>query len=205
MSIGPRIELRSLEKFVAELQTKFLSPYLAAPNLAPPSRQETLDVAACVVLAHGAIENFVEGVTLWVTSKLQNNWTYHKRATKCTASLLLHSTAASDPEETTDTVFDTLRVALIEASTTASTKIRMNNGISIRHLRSLFIPLGINVPSDPVLVGSLEQLVSMRHEWAHQYRFGAKVVRTALEAKNTIQDCMIFAQKLSDEANSAGA
>src|SRR5207237_483122 len=111
---GPRRELAALKRAVAELEKKFLRTHLAAPLLRGPSRAEILDVAAYVVLVHGALENFVEGVALWLLSRSVDNCTMRKRATKCTASLLLYE-AAAPAEPTTRSVYDNVRLALDDA------------------------------------------------------------------------------------------
>ena len=199
---GPRAELRSLQRTVAELERHFLAPYLTTPTLGAPKREETLQVGAYVVLAHGALENYVEGVALWVLDKLVTNWTTAQRAGRCTASALLYQAVPSLDDSRT-TVYDNIREALDEANRALSRVIRDNNGITPRHLKGLFYPLGVNVPSDPVLTGSLEAVISMRHYWAHQYRHGASVIKSAADARLAVGDCLKFADELAKEATSA--
>lgn len=62
---GPGEELKNLRRFIGEAERKFLTPHLQQVTLGTPSRDEELDVAAFVVLAHGAVENFIEGIGLW--------------------------------------------------------------------------------------------------------------------------------------------
>jgi hypothetical protein len=199
---GPATELGNLKRAVAEIEQRFLSAHLATgPTLKAPTRREQLDVAAYVVLAHGALEYFVEGVALWVLTRSVARWTTHKRVTRATASILLSMsppTAPNGPEA----VFDTLRKALDEAKTNISRVISNNNGISTRHLRSLFYPLGVDVPDDPVLVGSLDLVITIRHEWAHRGRFGAKVTKSAQDVHTAVTDCLTLAEKLAKAASS---
>jgi len=75
-----------------------------------------------------------------------------------------------------------------------------NHGVTLQHLRTLFMPLGVTVPADPVLTASLDLLVAMRHQWAHQDRRRAKVIKSAKDAQNTVSDCLALAKKLSTEA-----
>jgi hypothetical protein len=42
----------------------FLAQYPPGTGLKQPSRAEELDVAAYLVLVHGALENFVEGLAI---------------------------------------------------------------------------------------------------------------------------------------------
>jgi hypothetical protein len=195
---GPSIELNALVRSVKEVETRFLTPHLGPPTLTTPSRQEILDVAAYVVLVHGALENFAEGLALWVLDKSVGNWTNKKKTTRSTVSLLLYQKVP--PEDAPPkSVFDNIRTALDEAKTRMSRVVNDNHGITLDHLRTLFMPLGVNVPADPVLTASLDLLVTMRHQWAHQDRRRAKVVKSAKDAQTTVSDCLTLAKKLSTE------
>jgi hypothetical protein len=200
---GPAEELKVLKQFVKKLEKQFLLPHMGAVTFTPPKDKEVLDVASCVVLTHGAIENFVEGLSLWALTRLEHNWVFKKRASRCTASLLLFQPIPGESVTLGASVFDTIRLAVKQAKDDLSKKIGQNNGITPRHLQTLFRPLGVDVPNDPVLTASLELLVTMRHEWAHQYRFGAKVVRSASDVRMTVLDCLLFAERLSNEARKA--
>jgi hypothetical protein len=202
---GPLEELKQLKRFVGKLEKHFLLPHLGVITLTPPSDAEVLDVASYIVLTHGAFENFIEGLSLWALKRLEQSWLLNKRATRCTASLLLFHPVPGEntPPGAASTVFNTIRLAVIEAKSDLSNKIQQNNGITPRHLKSLFRPLGVEIPSDPVLTASLDSLVSMRHEWAHQSRFGATVRRSARDVQMTVMDCISFAEKLSEEVRKA--
>lgn len=200
---GPKVELRALQRSGRELEDRFLRPYLrATPTLLQPTRAEILDVAAFTVLLHGAIENFVEGVAYWVLGRTVRNWTTRKRTTRCTSSLLLYSPTPSGVPATT-TVYDNLRNALHASKEAVSKNIETNHGITLGHLQDLFQPLGVDVPQDPTLTASLDRLVKMRHEWAHQFRYGAKVVKWASDAKVAADDCLKLAARISASARAA--
>lgn len=200
---GPTDELRVLRQFVGEAEAKFLAQHLGPAPLGTASRDEELDVAAFVVLTHGALENFVEGIGLWVLESIEKSWVPTKRATRSLASLLLYADAPAEDWEESVTVFDNIRMRIAEEKTATSGKIEQNNGIATRHLRSIFRPLGIDIPTDPTLTGSLELLISIRHQWAHQYRFGAKVTRFAVDVKKTSDDCLALAAQLAAAARTA--
>jgi len=195
---GPSAEYKALVRSVNEIETRFLAPHLGPPTLSAPTRKETLDVAAYVVLVHGLLEDFAEGLALWVLGKAVVNWTSQRRTTRSTASLLLYQKVHAD-ESLSSSVFDNIRKALDEAKGRMSNVVFDNHGIALKNLRALFIPLGVNVPADPVLSSSLQLLVTMRHQWAHQDRRHAKVVKSARDAKTTVSDCLNLAKKLSTE------
>jgi hypothetical protein len=201
---SPAAELKALRRFIADAEKKFLAPHLgAATALGTPTKDEELDVAAFVVLAHGAIENFIEGVGLWVLETIENKWIMKKRSTRCLASLLLHHDASEIDTEVSMSTFDKIRAAIDDAKSDASKLIHDNNGIAIHHVRGIFARVGVDVPGDPKLTGSLESLVSLRHQWAHQYRYGAKVTKFAADVQTTCKDCLEFAELLVAGVRSA--
>lgn len=193
---GPRIELKALKRSVKEVEARFLQPHLGSATLGPPSRREVLDVAACVVLVHGALEGFAEDLANWLLARSVKNWTYRKRTTRCTASLLLYQ-KAPPTDAPPKSIFDNIRSALDEAKTKVSRDIYQNQGITLDHMRALFMPLGVDVPNDPLLAASLDLLVTMRHQWAHHDHRRAKVLKSAKDVQTTVSDCVALAQKLS--------
>jgi hypothetical protein len=200
---GPRTEFLALRKFVKEAERKFLLSHYQASSLGTPSREEELDVAAFVVLIHGAVENFVEGIGLWLINSIEKHWITNKRTSRPLASLLLHQPAPVRDFDETFAVFDDIRLSIDSAKTTIAKVIYDNNGIAMRHLREIFRPLGVNVPDDPQLSSSLDLLVSMRHQWAHQYRYSIKVAKFASDVKLTSDDCLVLAEKLAQHAMTA--
>jgi hypothetical protein len=198
---GPAIELQALKRSVREIEARFLAPHLGPPTLAAPSPKQVLDVAAYVVLVHGVFEDFAEGLALWVLSKSVANWINKKKTSRSMASLLLYQSVPPD-DASASTVFDNIRTALNDAKTRMSKVVHDNHGIASANLRALFMPLGVNVPTDAVLTASLDLLIAMRHQWAHRDRRRAKVIRSARDVQTTVSDCLEFAKKLSAEASS---
>lgn len=197
---GPKAELRRLTRFVGELEKRYLAPHLTPTSLGPPSRNEVLDVAAFVVLAHGALEDFAEGLTIWIAGRVQSNWIRKRRVSRSTAALLLRTKFDGDDETSTDTAFDTIRRSMERAKTERSSAANANNGVAPKHFRSLLAPLGLDIPGDATLIASLDSFVNMRHEWAHQSRSGAKTSRGASDVKKLADDCLAFAQQLVSRA-----
>src|ERR1700721_2654957 len=109
---GPAAELLALRRFVSEAESKFLQPHIAHNSLGTPTRAEELDVAAFVVLAHGAVENFIEGIALWVVGSIEHSWVMKKRASRSLASLLMYKDAPADDCDDEISVFDNIREAI---------------------------------------------------------------------------------------------
>lgn len=201
--VGPKQELRALKSYVSELEKHFIRRYLTAPTLLAPSREESLNVAAYVVLVHGALENFIEGLALWVLDQTVTNWINGKAASRRTVAIALyHPPKKLDPAQNI-TTYDNIRLALAAENQTQSNTIRDNNGIALKHVRELFYPLGVDVPNDPVLTASIDMIVSMRHHWAHQSRFGTKIVKSAKDATIAVADCLQFAKQLTANVSAA--
>jgi hypothetical protein len=199
MASGPTSELRQLKRFKREAERQFLTPHLSPASIAPPSRPEELAVAAFVVLLHGAVENFAEGLCLWVTSRVEEAWvSASPRVSKATAAVLLSTEVASS--DVPSTLFDRIRLALSQAQSVASTRAEKNHGIAQKDLRALLEPVGISLPNDPARLASLDLLVSIRHQWAHQYRFGAKKLKSALDIVGVADDCVYIAEELARSA-----
>lgn len=196
---GPVAELLHLKRFRNEAQTQFLAPHLASPSLGVPSRQEELAVAAFVVLLHGAVENFAEGLCLWIAHRVEQSWLSKRRLSKATAAILLH-TSVPVPRGPPDSFFDSVRLALSQALTDISGRVAQNHGVAQKDLRALLEPVGLTVNGDPLKIASLDLLVSIRHQWAHQYRFGAKKVKSAADIVVVADDCVQIAEELTHAA-----
>ena len=89
----------------------------------------------------------------------------------------------------------------MDAKRSHSKVVADNHGIALKNLHNMLTPLGIDVPKDPTLTAALESVVSMRHDWAHKYRFGARVAKSATDAKTAVDDCVVLADRLSDDAS----
>lgn len=197
---APKTEYLALRRFSDELEARYIAPHLGTVALGHPTRSEELDVAAFAVLIHGALENFVEGLSLWILSRIEKNWLRNK-VSRSTVSLLLNASSSVDHCPDPRTVFDLIREAINAAKSSYASTVERNNGITVKHLRTLLTPLGIDVPTDPLLIGSLDTLVKMRHMWAHQYRFGAKITKSAADAQKTASDCLKLAEEIYKRAS----
>ena len=196
---GPRLELAALRRLIKEVEVHFVVAHLGPPRLSPPGRDEILHVAAYAVLVHGALENFIEGLALWVVGRSVANWTKHKRMTRSTASLLLYQTAPSEDGQLLS-VFDNIRTALDLAKNRVSKSVFDNNGITLDHLKTLPAPR-----RKCTRRSRLDRLPrTARHDaapvGASVPDTGAKVIRSAKDAQTTVSDCLTLAERLSAEA-----
>jgi hypothetical protein len=71
-----------------------------------------------------------------------------------------------------------LRKQLVDASGAVAALGPKSKNVQRRTLRA----------GDPVLTASLDLLITMRHQWAHQDRRRAKVVKSAKDAQTTVSE-----------------
>lgn len=189
-------ELKLLRSAIQELEAKFLAGHLGNPGLGLPSASEQLDVAAYIVLSHGVFERFVEGLAKCLSARIVDRWLNGQVAKAGAAALLLHE---KPPKvKVGETVYDMLRLALDQAKSGMAGTINMNNGVSSQDLAELFHPLAVDLPQEPTLVAQMELLIAWRHDWAHKHSPGANGVKTAADAKQTVKDCVAFAERLAE-------
>jgi hypothetical protein len=166
----------ALKRIVSILEGRFLTLHLDQAAL-KVSRKEHVDVSAYVVLAHAAIEGYLEATAQWVLDRAVANWTKRKRLSTATACLLL--SYECDPKFDGDIAFDRIRKALDGAKSSLSKIINADNhDISLEHMRRLFVPLGVDVPQDQTLLASLDKLAKQRGAMAHT-DIGATVLLSA--------------------------
>lgn len=192
----PRDELRALRTSVRALRAHFLAKHLGAVSLQPLSKEEMLDVAAFAVLLHGHLEGFFEGLALWRLEWAVDDWTLQKPLRLASAALLWHC-AAPDYATPMPNIFNGVREALAAGKGAHSAIIKQNHGIEYRHLRTLFYRLGVDLPSSPQYEAALDQLIKLRHEWAHRGGGGAEVQKPAADLEKIADDCMTLARELS--------
>jgi hypothetical protein len=154
----PRQEYAKLRRRVRQMEKHFIQRHLSVVSLTP-TEAELFDAAAFAVLSHGALENFVENVALWVVDRVTTRWTADRKATPSTAAILWHGSPPAKPKDgqKLEKIYDQLRDGIDERKQALSTLIFDNHGVSIRHLQTLFYPLGVNVPHDPILSPSLKR------------------------------------------------
>src|SRR4051812_39013797 len=105
---GPKAELLRLKRSALEFEKQFLTKHLSVsvPSLYPPGRKEKVDTAAYVVLVHGALENFFEGLALWTLGRIVRKWTTSQKPSASTVAILLHQPCPAPEQQSSAKVFD---------------------------------------------------------------------------------------------------
>lgn len=207
--------VQDLRDHIAKLRAKFLTPFLP-PDPAHRPQDYEHDVKAACVLAHAALEEFVERISMHVMAVSLQRWEQERKATDSLLALCLKygvSLAVEDDEEKVQkTCFDLLREAIGEAKKRHSKSIQDNHGFSLKYLRAALTPVFINPPDEIRLTESLKTLTAARGSFAHsaaknaEFRIGSKAGRASTplspeDAGNAIADCVTLCEKIAASAS----
>jgi len=192
---------RELTSYVTELARKFVDGYIPAdPNASPDAYAH--DVKAYCILAHAAFEEFIEGVALGVTEYATNQWLLQRKVSDVIIALLCCHGAKikiDDDENTSETKpFDYLRPVINDAKASFSKEIYGNHGVSILYLRSMLIPVAIEITQDANQLNSLKKLAEGRGNYAHKGR--SKSVLAPEDAKRYVQDVLTLCNDVRTKA-----
>lgn len=197
--------LQDLNHAVAGLEMKFIGPHLPVlPEIDPATYN--LDVRAYLLLSHAALEQFVEDLCLELVNRATDSWESNHHLSEPVLALIAFysdSLTISDNERDPElTFFDHIRLGLEKAKATYSSYLKKkNNGVSVKYLRQMLLPVGLSVPTDPKWVGSLAQLASYRGDNAHKHR--VTKVTDPERAREWVQDCLQMATHLASDAAKA--
>ena len=198
MSFSLATEIGILEANVNHLRGRFISRFLPADPATPPSDYE-LDVKAFCVLSHAQIEEFIETLALKAMAHSHNEWMSNKRLTAPIVSVAIQLKLAKQidvEKKDIETVYSLLLETFDQAKRSFSHEIFSNHGISIKYLKNIVLRLGIDLPQDPNLLNSLEQLSKARGEYAHHGR--TRTILSPEDANQYVADCLRICKKVQE-------
>ncbi len=203
-----------LNRHIEELKRRFLDPFLP-PD--PSHRPEDYDhdVKAACVLAHAALEEFIESVSMHVMVVSIEKWKNERKASDSLLALCLKHGVEIKIEDNEDNLqkncFDLLREAVEEAKKRHSRSIQDNHGFSLKYLRAALTPVFLNPPDDIRLTESLKTLTSARGSFAHSASRNAEFsVKKSGRGKSTlspedawksISDCLVLCERIAESAS----
>jgi hypothetical protein len=194
-------ELKSiLDEEIRVLDERFMKRWIPAlPEHAPDEFQH--DVKAFCVLAHAAFEEFAEDVSLIAVKNARDAW-LAKKFSPATVALLGAYTFVLDISDDEDVaqerIFDQVRKALDAHIDRHSKSISSNHGFSLKYLRSMLLPVGIDIPDSVKHIASLRELADARGSYAHtranralygQWKRADRPMEPE-KAKNAVYDCL---------------
>ncbi len=190
-----------LDRYIKELESKFISSYIPAePGVTPSDYMH--DVRAYCLLAHAAFEHYIETVATEVANNAVNRWIMVKAINSVIPALLAWSGGKlkiDDNESNAETKpFDYLRPLIEEAKNMFSREVHNNHGVSVLYLRNLLIPVAIEIKQDANLLNSLKKLAQGRGEYAHKGRVSA--VYSPEDAKSYVSDVLTLCDDIKSKA-----
>lgn len=201
-----------LRSEITALEARFLANWIPAqPTHRPENFQH--DVKAYCVLAHAVFEEFVEEVSLVALKAAKGAWLSKKFSAGTVALLLSYGgdfSIAENEDVDQEKVFDQIRKCLDDCATKHSNALANNHGFSLKYLRNILTPIGIDIPSDIKLMESLRELAAARGSYAHSQsrlaRYGQwkradrpMVPEKANQAVNDCLDlCLQLAQRVAE-------
>jgi RiboL-PSP-HEPN len=190
-----------LKSHLDGLEEKFIKTFLGVSTADP--NDYDLFVRAYCVLSHAALEEYLEGVALYVMQRSVEDFIFRREVkdTLLTLTAYLGLKLEVDENESVDETkaFDKLRTLLEDAKTKFSRSVHRNQGISVKYLRKLLCPVAVDIKQDTNLKNSLMQLAKERGTFAHQ-RAARKVISPE-DAKNFVGDCLELCKDIKEKTN----
>lgn len=164
--------LNQLEFYLLEVEEKYLESHIGtieSPN------EYMFDVKSYCILCHAAFEEFVESVCLFLMNELSDNYINKQRISYSTLCLLHFEGNSEDVNENNwkdnQRLYDYFKNKLGNIKNSYSTFVmEKNHGVGLKYLKKLLVPIGIDIPQDPVQQNSLKQLADFRGGYAHTSR-----------------------------------
>lgn len=158
-----------LENEIAALRVRFIEKWLPADPLHSPADFQH-DVKAFCILAHAAFEEYAEELSLLVVTHVDVQWGKGLHSRSTIALLAAYGFAmeiVDDEAKPQDRIYDQVRAGVKECVSQHSIALSKNHGFSLKYLRSIFTPVGVDVPDSVVFLGSLGELAAARGSFAH--------------------------------------
>ncbi len=181
--------INQLELYLLEVEEKYIESHLGtieAPN------EYIFDVKSYCILCHAAFEECIENVCLRLLQEIVDNYVLHKNISYSTLCLLHFNSKAMELNDKqwkdNQRLFDHFTSELKRIKSAYSTYVKENNhGVDLKYLKKMLIPLGIDIPQNPLHQNSLSQLAKFRGGYAHTSSRAATTLSPE-DAKNYVYD-----------------
>lgn len=200
---------KSLDEEIMNLKSRYIMGHIPAKPESGPD-VFSYDVKAFCLMSHASFEEFVEAVSETVMSEIESDF-LNKKIKLSTACFILNygrgSHVQANEREEQVRCFDAIRDTITYGKKTHSDKLESNHGFSIKYLRSVLAPIGINVPVEDKML-SVKKLADARGTFAHtmaktamygDYKKANKVM-TPEEAKEIVEDCLSMCSEIRERA-----
>ncbi|QJT81938.1 HEPN domain-containing protein [Kosakonia sp. MUSA4] len=201
----------NLENVNSQLLHRYITPHRG--NVDSTSEDFYLDVKSYLILLHAAIEDYIEGISVFSSEiaceKFKNEGVVTLPLIFLFAKSKSYKERIADKkinEEITISPKDFLISSLGEINSIAVSNAIDNNGINVRYLNSLLQHCGINFDVSDNEFISWKNLADYRGDFAHAVFFNhgkkptAKKLLSPEDALNLGKDCISFSEKIKKEA-----
>ncbi|MCG0265038.1 hypothetical protein DXB61_05775 [Parabacteroides merdae] len=166
-------EFITLQDYLLDIEIKYICPLEKKLLL---DKADELDLRSYCVLSHAAFEEFAENMSLKVLDEITKNFANTKQIS-VGLIMLLHIKGSPEDIDKIDLLYDYILEKLKDIKSSFSKEIATNNhGVSLKYLKRMFIPIGIDIPNNSRLISSLDQLAKYRGDFAH--KFSSKKIKT---------------------------
>jgi len=198
-------EFTSLQTEIKTLQERYVDRFIPAKPEDGPEEFEH-DVKAFCLLAHAAFEEFVELVSETIMMKIENEFLSKKIGISTICFIMTYGQPLNFADDDTTrqaSCFEIIRQAISESKKKHSTTLKDNHGLSLKYMKRLLVPVGLNLPSGAE-VDSLKVFADARGSFAHtmakramygEYR-KAKKVLTPEAALAAAKDCLTICEDI---------
>lgn len=166
-------EFITLQDYLLDIEIKYICPLEKKLLL---DKADELDLRSYCVLSHAAFEEFAENMSLKVLDEITKNFANTKQIS-VGLIMLLHIKGSPEDIDKIDLLYDYILEKLKDIKSSFSKEIATSNhGVSLKYLKRMFIPIGIDIPNNSRLISSLDQLAKYRGDFAH--KFSSKKIKT---------------------------
>lgn len=180
------------------------SSLLASGNPNEPSdRAQGIRVKMYIVAVHAAMEECVEQYAIWLLSRVEDEWHRGRILLGAVGLVQFESSEIRGWEAGVDGFYVLMSKRIQAAKKSMSIKVHHNHGASVKYVRSLLLPLGVEFDSS-LKSASVDDLAVKRGRYAHASSVAAVVVPSQKDAKQLVRDCVEYASDLCLRVKRAG-
>lgn len=198
-----RSRFNQLVAYEEALRKQLLSPLPSDPT-AIYTRGETLLLKGYCILVHAAIEEYLEQTAVELVDSHCSKWKLASRPkpTMVHLALMAHHAKPYKKQElnTVKSIIakSSIEERLEEARQNYHGVVKMNNGITVTHLKKLLRPTGMSLQIGPDRESALSQLKKYRGEYAHRGQITK--CPSAKELTEIADECLLLCAEVRDAA-----
>lgn len=199
MAYARTAELNALENRLLELELKFIEPH-SSPTESPS--EYLLDLQSYAILSHAAFEEYVELITVKVADESYNKFKNENKIS-FTTLCMLHFVGAHDSLnnwENSDRLYDKILTKLGSINNKIKEQVKENNGMNLKYLKQLLIPVGLEIPHTTKEIGAFDKLAKYRGDFAHKSTTGLSVIPTPSDVVTVVGDVLDYMNALDKQA-----